>query len=328
VIRNNSITPQSSNVIDINSVIENPDDLVKLKAVIKSIHDKKCIAFVGAGMSRPAGYKDWETVVLELAKYVLEENEFNNIDFKNKKELPKIAQCCKETDFNKYKTFILNEFGRGSSPTKYHPNHISLWRIPFESIVTTNYDSCLYDAGGEVEKLKQIYTLPDLAINIKSGNLYHIHGLAFEIPNIELDLIRTIIFAESDYNNYYKSPINDLVTFFYSALQNYSFLFLGLSLSDAFINNMFEDLYHNLNTKSRALNTIANKTLKLPSHFLLYRDGDYDEKFIETLKKLNINLITYNSIDENYTGLEVVLNYLRNEFNKSILAPVPFNNFD
>jgi hypothetical protein len=146
------------------SVLSDAESRARLEDVIKQINANKCLAFIGAGLSITVNYRNWEDVILgtKEGKSARKLNGLiHNVFGKSAKEtdfapksLPDIAECCKIKDTNKYSEFILQEFGRGSSPSKFHRNHSRIWKIPFLSVVTTNYDSCLYDSAIEEETVK------------------------------------------------------------------------------------------------------------------------------------------------------------------------------
>ncbi|HMN25855.1 MAG TPA: SIR2 family protein [Ignavibacteriaceae bacterium] len=275
------------------------------------IQKGKCIAFIGSGLSKAESYRDWEEVIKGkngLIDFVFENQNLYLIDVE--KKLIDLVEDCKNHNFDRYKEFILNEFGRKFAPFVYHPNHQQIWKIPFHSVFTTNFDPCLYDAGRSLDVLTQVFSYPYFPIPPQKSSLNHLHGLAFYTGDDDIDLIDTIIFSKSEYANAYKGPNNYLKDLLFFSMTKYTIFFSGFSLKDPFILDLFKDINQNINYRAELVKLKLKENIILPSHFILFPEGEPDEELLADLNALNINVISYKPINTNYVGLDYILQYL------------------
>jgi len=306
--------------ININDIVSGPD-LVKLQSLSKIIKNNECIAFVGAGLSKAENYKDWEESIKGkngLIEYVFSGG--NNYLLDPTKKIIDIIEDCKKHNINKYREFILNEYGRGLSPLVFHPNHQQIWKIPFYCVLTTNFDPCLYDSG-RYSKSINIFSYPYLPSPPLKNSLYHIHGLAFEIDD-DIDPINTIIFSKSEYDNAYKVRRNDLTDLLHYSMTKYTMLFVGFSMSDPFILDLFKDIYKNIKSRIEEFKIKLNMEVKIPHHFILFPEGEPNEELLKDLTALKISVINYKPIDAKYVGLDHILLYLVQGVQESFI-PTP-----
>ena len=110
-------------LIHINDIVS-VADLENLNKLIKIIQRGRCIAFVGAGLSKSESYKDWEEAIKGkngLIEYVFENKNLDLID--TSKKVIDLVEDCKTHNYSRYREFLLNEYGRRLAPYVYHPNH-------------------------------------------------------------------------------------------------------------------------------------------------------------------------------------------------------------
>ena len=136
----------------------------ELNEILPYISDKKCILFIGAGLSKIAGCYDWDSVVKKLTEHEvikkkiklgdIEKSRLSNeewIDFCQQE----LSSNGKENDFwGIVRRAVMRE------PTKFQNIYLPLIKKnreikPFPNIITTNIDSCLEDA--EIVKLNKIF---------------------------------------------------------------------------------------------------------------------------------------------------------------------------
>ena len=309
------------------SEIVSSDNYAKLKNVIQAIKKHRCIAFIGAGFSKSENYRDWKEVIFGskgsdgsvikpgLIQYTFEKEEYTLTG--PTKKLIDIAEDCKIKNNIKYGEFILKEFGRGLSPSVHNKNHIRLWKIPFVSIFTTNFDPCLYDSGRENNNIK-VFCYPYLRLPIVNNGLYHLHGLAFDTGD-DIDLLNTIILSRSEYENAYKVGKTFLTDLFYYTMQNYTILFLGFSMDDPVIMELFKDIYQNFQERIAIVKSTIKIEIKFPSHFILFPQNEPNQELRKDLENLNIQIINYNPLDNNYIGLDYILLHLIEDIQESFI---------
>lgn len=304
--------------INIDEVV-NGSDLDNLNTLVKIIQRGKCIAFVGAGLSKSEFYKDWEEAIKGksgLIEYVFENKDLDQID--TSKKLIDLVEDCKKHNFNRYREYLLSEYGRRSAPYVYHPNHQQIWRIPFHCIFTTNFDPCLYDAGRSLNILTQVFSYPYLPLPPRKLSLNHLHGLAFYTGDDDIELMDTIIFAKSEYTNAYKGPNNFLKDLLLFSMTEFTIFFTGFSMKDPFILDIFKDIHQNIKYRSEEVKLKLKKHITIPTHYILFPHGEPDQELLNDLSLLNIRVINYNPINKNFVGQDYILHYLSSGTSGSI----------
>jgi tetratricopeptide (TPR) repeat protein len=261
----------------------------------KAIRDNKLVLFIGAGASIPLNHPSWKSLVSgildDLNSDFSEDSSLNFINLKRslidntKTPLEILNKIENESDSGElYKTKakeyvhkVLNDINTENS--LYSDVHKLLWELS-SKIVTTNYDQII-EANSPDDRTIDVFGNENVFMSLKAQKdnakfLYKIHG-DFKNP-------KTIVLFESDYKSIYSpnNPNEDALSTFF---KNNTLLFLGFSLSDPFINELFtkiKSLYNN--------HTIAN-------HFIFSTTdtGDfskYDVKRI-IINDWNESLINY-----------------------------------
>lgn len=254
----------------------------------KAIRDNKLVLFIGAGASTPLNYPSWQNLVSGILDYLNSKfSETSDLNFTNLKRsvldgsrspleiLNKIEQDSKSGDHykTKAKEYVYSVFNDLNTKNTLESDvHKLIWELS-SKIVTTNYDQILeynkpsdpkIDIFGNENEFMALKSQKD-----DSKFLYKIHG-DFKNP-------KTIILFESDYRSIYSNSNSNedaLGSFF----KNKTFLFLGFSLSDPFINELF--------SKIKAI--YGNHTIG--EHFIFgTNDKDFSEYDVTLIKLENWN---------------------------------------
>jgi formylglycine-generating enzyme required for sulfatase activity len=193
----------------------NIDDCIRI--VVDRLKNEKLILFVGAGLSRESGLPDWkklfepysdklssakEDTYPDLATAIISKNIYTRGEI-----IDHIVEKISNIDFE------LNK------------NHYLIKRLPFNIILTTNYDNILEDLYVPT-KLKRIYTDNEMSrFDHRSSKiqLIYLHG---DINHAEQMVVTSI-----DYQNYSDTHPR-MVQRLKTLLQDYTFLFIGYSASD------------------------------------------------------------------------------------------------
>jgi len=200
-----------------------------LKNYVAAVREDQAALFVGAGLSRPAGFVDWKGLLRECAEEL-------GVDLDREHDLIAVAQYYlnrRHRDRSGLNQLLKNEFDK---PAVLTPNHRIIARLPISTIWTTNFDSVLetaLSAAGRKVDLKS--RDQDLALHRKGRDvvLYKMHG----------DIARPdeIVISKEDYERYAKRhPVlqnaleGDLVT--------KTFLFVGFSFTDPHLDYMLGHL--------------------------------------------------------------------------------------
>jgi hypothetical protein len=195
---------------------------------------RKCVAVVGAGLSRGAGLPDWAGAL----KLVLDWAESQGHQIRDREDIADLikdktadllmiaAELADQLGPTRYRQALNAVFRpRGVRPTEAHENLVS---VPFAGVITTNYDKLIetaYAATGSSPPLVCTHTqAPELSA-IMAGEgpfILKAHG--------DIDQIETVILGRQDYqelltNEAYKRCMSLLCS-------QYTWLFLGFSLTD------------------------------------------------------------------------------------------------
>lgn len=237
-----------------------------------AIQKNNLVIFVGAGCSMPLGLPSWKKLIEDIlqdldSKY----GETSDTNFKNilngvktnsKSLFDALSKI--ENDSDNGSTFKIKsqEFINSlvEEVSKSLPEeskvHSLLWEIS-SKIITTNYDKILEQHIPKSISPK-IFDNSNAFQSLKSQTndsefLYKIHG--------DYDDPKSIILFESDYRNIYKKSnfnADTLATHF----KEKNLLFIGFSLSDPFVNDLFlkiKDIYEGYSIKDHFIFTTKNE---------------------------------------------------------------------
>lgn len=210
--------------------MEIPNDL------IEQLSNRKCILFIGAGVSSGAGLSGWRDLLLNMLEYC----EKSNIHVVEPSEILKkideglypeaaeeIIDCMNKEDPIEFHHFIKNEINKKDiKPTLIHE---IIMKLPIEVILTTNYDKLIerayYDHNGFdplTFSLLDEYKLVQKNIRTAKGFVLHVHG-SIDVPD-------KIIIRNSDYKRLLRCK--GCNTIYQQLISSNTFLFIGFSLED------------------------------------------------------------------------------------------------
>ena len=174
--------------------------------------------FVGAGMSRPAGFVDWRGLLREIAKDL-------GLDIDRESDLVAVAQyhVNRKRTRSRLNEAILDEFTKTAQITE---NHRILARLPVSSIWTTNYDMLLEDAIKAAGKTPDVkLTHENLAQNRPRRDVvvYKMHG--------DVSQPQDAVLTKDDYEKY-EATHRLFIENLKGDLISKTFLFLGFSFTD------------------------------------------------------------------------------------------------
>jgi len=202
--------------------------------LIKQIIQGNCVLFAGAGLSISAGLPCWQT----LLKRMIDWSGAHSVDVSDQDELHKyiregdlllVADEMRERmgDHN-FREFMADVFLRdaGAKPTE---TQMLLTKIPFSSIITSNYDKLIETAyaisNGSVPHVFTQEDYPELSASLRTEDFHvlKLHGT--------IDRIQTIVLGRSDYrrvmqaNPAYRQYLNTLFS-------TKTVFFLGFGFTD------------------------------------------------------------------------------------------------
>ncbi len=283
----------------------------------KAIKNSNLILFVGAGFSIPHKLPDWWGLIKKICTRLKEDRGKANdvlplewilqeLEDKNSKvPLEQILDILESAgDDVKYdiKKVLYSIIKQVEPSLQDLYRHEKLWSISTK-IITTNYDRLLEEkkphyaevfANNNRFLLEKALSQTSALHADSSSFLYKIHG---DYMNPE-----TCILFNSDYESLY-GPESLNRRAFSTLLSKHTFLFVGFSLKDAYVNKILDSLqqlFGQFNEK----------------HFWISTNPDEDLK-----EKYNIQAIKVNDFDEDYDRLLDELVELRPGVTKTINTP-------
>jgi len=162
------------------------------KTFLDSLDAGDAALFIGAGMSRPAGYVDWKGLLKEIAEDI-------GLDVDKETDLIALAQyhINKKANRARLNQKLIAEFTKDATPSE---NHRLIATLPIGSIWTTNYDSLLEDAFSAIQKKPDVKSTQANLAQSKPGRdvtIYKMHGDVLQPQDAVL--------TKDDYETYSKT---------------------------------------------------------------------------------------------------------------------------
>ena len=225
------------------------------KDLIKRIAQKNIVLFVGAGLSVNAGMPNWNQLIDKILdglstkesksqkyKQALKDELFTPLDLLNKiSHLRVEAIEILESEIRKYDNV---------SPLKIH---VDLGQIS-NQIITTNYDTLIERALPEYEHVVYSNEYKVAKLSNYSKYIFKIHGDIHE-PN------KCILFPD-EYDDLYSKEEKSSVFELRKIISDKSILFIGFSLNDPFVEQIFHhvnNLYSGFNPEHYVITTDVNR---------------------------------------------------------------------
>lgn len=184
---------------------------------VKELREGNASLFVGAGISRGAGYVDWKGLLCDIANSL-------GLDINKEYDLLSIAQYhVNKHGRTRINKTILEEFTEELEETE---NHNIIARLPFQTIWTTNYDTLIEDACKKYNKIVDVKSsVKQLFYNKPKRDLvlYKMHG-SIEYPD-------DAVLTKEDYEGYFTTH-EAFITALSGELISKTLLFIGFSFSD------------------------------------------------------------------------------------------------
>jgi hypothetical protein len=194
------------------------DRQVFIKEYVRALREGAAALFVGAGISRPAGFVDWKTLLQEIAHDL-------GLDIDREADLVALAQfhVNSRQGRDRLNQLLVDEFVRDATLTDAHR---LIAALPIQTVWTTNYDDLIETAFQSLGKRIDVKRRQsDFATTLRRADatLYKMHGDKTDPADA--------ILTKEDYETY-----NTNREFFTIALKSdlarRTFLFLGVSFAD------------------------------------------------------------------------------------------------
>ncbi|MCB0538456.1 MAG: SIR2 family protein [Bacteroidetes bacterium] len=280
--------------------LETPEIKGFINDYVEKLRQGTATIFLGAGMSKSAGFVDWKGLLKDLAIEL-------GLKIEDETDLISVAQFHKNKNNNRNKIDekIVNEFTDSDVETE---NHRIIARLPFNTIWTTNYDDLIEDAHTRIHKKVDVKSeVDDLFINRdnRACILYKMHG--------DKDKPSKAVLLKEDYEKYYYTH-EPFISILNSELITKSFLFVGFSFTDPNINYIFGRLTHRYSDKSKDHYCIMKRTA-LEDWDSVQEKYEYEkikqDLFIKELGRYRVQTI----LIEKYSDLTLLLTEIERRFN-------------
>lgn len=240
-------------------MVKKGDEMIKNifipKSVVENAKENRLVFFIGAGFSRDFGFPDWEGLVRLMLNKIIEDSPeykpFLELLENGRMGVLDILEHIK-SEKKIIRDTIYKEFKYDSSKSKLLDKHKKIFNIS-KKIITTNYDQLLEKAAeGSIEKV--VYTNSHLM-----GQIYNLDSFIFKIHGDHEDAANCILLKE-DYEKLYNHD-NSALSQFKHIITNNTVLFIGFSLADPYVRNLFEyinELYKGYQERSYII-TVNNE---------------------------------------------------------------------
>ncbi len=253
-----------------------------------------CVAFLGAGMSRPE-YPDWQELIaalcLKCGIKLLEDPQGKRYS------APKLAQMARDANKVEYFNTIKDLF----APRDPTHRHYLLANIPFDSYLTTNYDHLLRKALStrRSSAIPCFSTYPHLyVLHVMPGDILFLHG---NIDPTSTVIEPSIVLTEEEYLAAYQSSA--LPSFLQQFLPLKTVCFLGCSLQDESLQRIFQWC----KTHRAGIRHAGH-----PSDARWFVLLDKDDPTSAPWTDCGVEIVRYSKVTESYNGLTAILNYWAN----------------
>jgi hypothetical protein len=253
-----------------------------LREYTRALREGQAALFVGAGISRAAGYVDWKNLLKDIAGDL-------ELDVDRETDLVALAQfhVNQRKGRDRINQLLIDEFLEDAQLTS---SHLLIASLPIHTVWTTNYDDLLETAFVSAHKRVDIKRKKeDFAITRRRSDvtIYKMHGDKADPAGAVL--------TKEDYETY--DAKRELFTIALKGdLARKTFLFLGVSFSDPNVLYILSRVRQLLDINGRKHYCV----LKTPA--LDAPEGRYDSKrfshWMEDLHRYNIKPLLIESYDE------------------------------
>jgi len=270
--------------------------LAELTQVVKS---GRCIAFVGAGLSRPQ-CPDLRELIGMLCKEC--GIDLEPLPDEERMDPRSLANRAKQANRCRFDKVLLREFAHPEPG----PRQFDLAKTPFRAFVTLNYDPLLKKSlEHAADKKVDVYPYPHLpawalgdpnlcASDLTKHSLYHVHGYIDETT-----VVPDVVLTSEEYKQAYKNTL--LPSFLNDMLAYFPTCFLGCRLFDDVM------LRGVLRLCKLIQGGLAKTSPYHPPRWYMLIDRDEFGCLDINLDEYGITPVPYDKANEEYEGLDEIL---------------------
>jgi hypothetical protein len=262
--------------------------------LIEAVKERKCILFVGSGLSVAAGYPTWKSLVDKLMSAAAKAHPSRDLGLKayaKNGDLLTLAEYARsKLGKHEYVTLLNDIFDKPLPPQNVHK---LIARTDYRAVITTNYDR-LIEAAFASERVLPPRTFTSDSIPAMATAFWTPSVFVFKLHG-DTTSPESIILTAQDYDrSILRSP--HLRSFLQSVFINYTVFFAGYSLSDP----DFQVLLKELTAIFRGYT---------PQHYaLIPNPQEFTTEYLQ--KSMNIQAMVYDP-KEGHAAVEKVLSELQ-----------------
>lgn len=263
--------------------------------------NRKCVAFLGAGITIPPG-GTWKGLVGEVAARC-------NVHFDKKTqttEYPTVIDRCISADENGCNEVLRVSLAKHvvSSRTALTDIH----RLELKSIVTTNFDPWVGDRSRHSHYNNGIHVYPDLPLHLgSSGSIYYLHG-KFSSEDPRASISKLIFGQQSFVEAYENSPL--LPGFLLNLFIYENIVFIGFNPTEKYVSELLRK-----SIAVRLAIQAASVTGNTTKRFLLTpmprgksaAQRAREAAYITNVRALDITPVFYDNSTGDHVGIEELL---------------------
>lgn len=256
---------------------------ILLREYTAALRDGTAAMFIGAGISRAAGFVDWKQLLKEIAEEL-------DLDIDRESDLVALAQfhCNHRRGRDRLNQLLIDEFLEDVTLT---PNHNLIASLPLRTVWTTNYDDLIERAFEEAHKRIDVKRRSaDFATTRRRSDatIYKMHG--------DRSAPAEAVLTKEDYETY--DETRELFTIALKGdLTMKTFLFIGVSFADPNVLYLLSRVKQLLDKNGRKHFCILKRPR--PDD---YEGAEYDCKrfphWLSDLRRYNIQPVLVDSYDE------------------------------
>lgn len=265
------------------------DKATFIKNWSQSLQHGTAAAFIGAGLSRRAGYPDWKTLLTEISTEL-------GLDIHAEYDLSAVAQYSLNKSVNK-RNKLTKHIVEAFPPVLEAPEPFRiLARLPIRAVWTTNYDRLAETAWAQERKMLDVKSRNnDLGFDLSwsHATLYKMHG--------SVDHPSEVVIAKDDYEMYRRVRPGFLQVLS-GQLVTSQMLFLGFSFTDPNLAHLFASIRESFEGNGPAHYAIVRRPKSKGSSQSAKKrfatDQTRHDLWVEDLQRYGINVVEVDEHEE------------------------------
>lgn len=274
--------------------------------------DRKCVAFLGAGVAIPPA-TSWKGLVDAIAKKCAVPFD----DSIHTDEYPAIIDQCIASDERACNAVLQDSLPHHTVISRTAVDYLN--RFPFKAILTTNFDPWIQQHSHASQYDKGVHVYPDLPLTGgAAGSIYYLHGY-FDSTDGTATIQNLILGKQSFEEAYERSSF--LSGFLLNLFVYENILFVAFNPTEHYVSALLKQGIE-LRKRIKGGNT-KKRFLLLPTLTSDPVERAKQEAHINEVKSLDISPVYYDGSLENHLGLEELLATWLNESDLKD-RPAPF----